>query len=71
VRRELNEAPVVADFQVGVVVFLVGDPGDRVDESDRVIKVFELELAVDPLAIAAYLPVRVHLLQQVLRLIRR
>src|SRR6187431_3037624 len=47
VRRESNADLVVADGQIGVMIFLVRDVSERIDEGDRLVEIRELVVFAD------------------------
>jgi len=55
----MDNAAVVSDFEIGVVILVVSDPGQCVDEGDGLVIVLEPETAMDHPAIFAERPVSV------------
>ena len=56
-RSITDQAMVVANFQVWVMVFKISHPGDSVDKGHGLIKVFEAEIARNEFVVGTELPV--------------
>src|SRR5690625_2822982 len=64
---EIHQAEVVAGLEVGVVAFLIGNPGHGVDEGHGFVEALEVKAAVDLCAVVIGLPAG-HLRQKLLDL---